>query len=190
MKQITIQTAKAQILIVDLPQDAHHVQLSLNKHSDILYLAKGSPFFVGIEIPNEDWQLLGKASELTEEQWRTIVDDVIVVVAELGQTAHQGRGFKNYKGGAAYHSVVESGSSLLSANGVMLENPCGEEPDPIIIDQFPEQVCCGFPTPNGSCCGSGVIQWKQEQIENPDWIKWRNEDEKVWSNPYVLIETN
>lgn len=167
MKQITIQTAKATIIVFDLPEDA------LN--------------FRGIEsISGAEFKILGKATELTGNMYGNIVEP----------SKFYTNMWMNYEKPDSSHrsdqcrTVTESFSSLLSANGVMLENPCGEEPDPIIIDQFPEQVCCGFPTPNGSCCGSGVIQWKQEQIENPDWIKWRNEDEKVWSNPYVLIETN
>jgi len=93
MKQITITTAKATIIVFDLPEDA------LN--------------FRGIEsISGAEFKILGKATELTEEQWRTIVD------------SNHG-GFECYdkdmmlKNCRNYcNSATESGSSLLSANGV------------------------------------------------------------------------
>jgi len=121
MKQITIQTAKAQILIVDLPEICNNdADVVSGEHREYLKYHssdfRGMPNYTFYGLPEGSWQLYGKASELTEEQWRTIVEsDYFDGIGTMYANYEIERIFTF---GKTKHRATESGSSLLSANGV------------------------------------------------------------------------
>jgi len=178
MKQITIQTAKAQILIVDLPEICNNdADVVSGEHREYLKYHssdfRGMPNYTFYGLPEGSWQLYGKASELTEEQWRTIVEsDYFDGIGTMYANYEIERIFTF---GKTKHRATESGSSLLSANGVMLENP---------LEEMPERHEYEFDVDEN---GFGVMTRCDEDQYLVDLKEWKAAQEKVWSNPYVLV---
>jgi hypothetical protein len=176
MKQITITTAKAQILIVDLPlgSDFHKV----NNGNVLEYDPMTNPIegeWSYSKLPEGSWQLLGKASELSEEQWR-----MIVAWNTQGNMAANEKPFYDYDMDMfRLNTAVESGSSLLSANGVILVNPIKKESWDEIYDRISDDLSVSDDDLKELCY----------QTEFSDHLKWQAAEEKVWRNPYVLVKT-
>lgn len=121
MKSIEIVTSKVEMLVVDLPRDAT-TATSTDKNGN-------SNYFDGREwrkmyLPKGNWQNLGKATELTGEDWKGIVN--------FQTTFRNGNRidymFEDYQNSdhpfeaITFETATESGLSLLKANGIFFEN--------------------------------------------------------------------
>lgn len=129
MKQVEIVTSKVEMLLVDLPEDAKNVRIETNQ--SVIPYGKSIHFEVsptkesyGLEntewqdLPEGNWQHLGKATELTEEDWKGIVD----VMKTKNLYINYNRSIENPEV-YCYKHAKESGLSLLKANGVVLDIP-------------------------------------------------------------------
>lgn len=114
MKTKEIKTSISTILVVDLPEGTEVVS------TDSTYISYNSKSLFGqIKAPEGRWQHLRQLTDITEEQWREIVDT----------SGHPF--YKDFTEGGfgAVCTASESGISLLKANGVILENPEGSRPE-------------------------------------------------------------
>lgn len=102
-----IQTNGITILFVEVPDDA------IGFIIDYFYLIC-NPYESDkkvIELPQCQWEILGKSTELSEEQMKEICEDV--------KGMFQSVMYKDYIGlNFPYHFVNESYLSLLEANGI------------------------------------------------------------------------
>lgn len=177
MKKLEIKTEKATLLVVDLDKGAkpkiYHNGIWCDfDNNDASYTS----------LPSDNYKHLGKVSEITEEEWKVVVDDPFVkgigqyvkpdnlegwtvVNAAMGiqYQKYSHISFKDYQIKSDGFSIAkqypfetakESGLSLLKANGVLLEN---HYPDP------------------------GLMPSAELDI-------YRKTQEKVWPNPHVFIK--
>lgn len=120
MKQKTIKTDKATLLVVEVEQGATDVCVKgLNIEYCIeKYLEGESTVWYG--LPQGSWQLLGRLPDITEEQALSIVDQYPIV-------KNNRMFFKNYEK-QGYHerpwidTAIESFHSLLQANEIYFDN--------------------------------------------------------------------
>ncbi|MGJ1362912.1 hypothetical protein ACR79B_20630 [Sphingobacterium spiritivorum] len=126
MKKTEITTGKATIVVVDMPEGAIKINVVEgcygNEYKDkIVYNLKEYTenqilnHIEQIDLPQGHWKLLRQFSQLTEDQWRDIVD---LHYSQLG--------FEDYDSDCEFNvlnTATESGLSLLRANGILLENP-------------------------------------------------------------------
>jgi hypothetical protein len=99
-----IQTNGITILLVEVPEDATY----FNLHHNILLYPLGNDDVDGIRLPIGQYQILGKSTELSEEQMKEICDKWKY-------------GWNNYlyPDTTYYPTVQESYLSLLEANGIV-----------------------------------------------------------------------
>lgn len=148
MKQVTITTGNATIVVVDFSD--------IKKEEDLYQ-------FRDVYTVDE-WSHLGGSKELEEEDWKGIVD----------QGAHSGL-FSHYVAGVmppniyCYKTATESGISLLKANGVVMENPLGEEP---------------FYSPNMK----SETPYADLYEHNHRLACWQQAQSKVWVNPQIFVK--
>ncbi|SUJ18977.1 Uncharacterised protein [Sphingobacterium spiritivorum] len=147
MKQKQITTGKATIVVVDAP----HGNIP---HSNLL------------DFPDGSWSHLGPLSQVTEDQWKEIVDQVI--------TSYQDYTDNTVVPTFSLFSSTESGLSLLRANGVLLENPLGVWNGP---DGRPQTF------PDGAQFNSAIELYNFQK-------KWDKAQSEVWKNPYIFIKVN
>lgn len=124
MKQHTIKTNKAEILIVDLPEGWKFVPGKTENRFEGPYTSTSvAGEHIGRQkvfyLPHGDWQLLGKLEDVSED-----VADSIVEWFETEQY------YKNYlhEGWISDISAKESFKSLIESE-ISLQNPHGEKPD-------------------------------------------------------------
>lgn len=106
------------LAVAGLPSDA--VAMFTGFIGDELeYIRMDIPLHSIIKIPEGNWRILGKANELTEEQWKEVVPEI-----------HKGayvncdkktRSWKDYNWDFYTDTATESGASLLKFHE--LENP-------------------------------------------------------------------
>lgn len=157
MKKIEIKTEKATLLVVDF---------SLDRGKSIAEALLCNPISGNKEF--EGYELLGKPSDITEEEWNGIVDTGVDFVKE---TTH----FIDYEDESSlYRSAIQSGLSLLKANGILLENPLGVKPmnDEIISKNLIKQ---GY----GSNDFVDVLY---------DLHQYESAQEIVWANPHIFVK--
>ena len=110
--QIEINTGKATILLVKVPEDT----IPCHTYENTLSLrdTKTRTLCDVVGLPSKDWTLIGNAFELTEEQCRELA----------GQSKGWFERYKNYVTGVIDQwSAKQSFASLLQANKVYKENP-------------------------------------------------------------------
>lgn len=118
--------------------------------------------------PEGTYKSIGSAHEVTEEQWKGIVEQIGVDEWDV---------FVNYVDErCAFETATESGLSLLKANGVVLENEFGEEPklSDYVFEEHPELV--GNPK-----------EYDQDKFDS-DYQEWQKCQEQVWSNCQLFIK--
>lgn len=103
MKQKQITTCKATIVVIDMPEDV--ILEEVNSIQGMI---------------NFQTRCLGPLSQVTEDQWKEIVDQSL----HTGLHPHYVKGI-NPPNTYCYEDAAESGLSLLRAHGVVLENPLG-----------------------------------------------------------------
>ncbi|MGJ1369556.1 hypothetical protein [Sphingobacterium spiritivorum] len=179
MKTIEITTGKATIVVVDMPEEAHKINVVegcyANEYKDqIVYNVKEYTenqilnHIEQIDLPQGHWKILNQFSQLTEDQWQDIVD-----------VSDEGFECWNYEENDwGYHGFdpESSGLSLLRANEVRLENLFGEEPalSDYIFEEHPELV--GNPK-----------EYDHDKFEY-DHSYWAKAQSEVWKNPYIFIK--
>lgn len=130
MKQVEIVTSKVEMLVVDLPDGATGIDVIKywgvrNKICFRTPYVKGWERADNIDISDGNWQYTGKATELTEEDWDSIVD---------WNDENQYYYLYPSKEWQGDITATESGLSLLKANGVVLDNELVEKP--IMGDEY------------------------------------------------------
>lgn len=119
MKQAILSFGKAAVLLVCVPDKYRCAYKTLNENDNWIVVFKEDPDSDGLEIVNfhhEEPKLLGKLSELTEEQCKDIVDCYGIGC------------FHNYKTESQYDELLhttarESFFSKLKADGYFTINP-------------------------------------------------------------------
>lgn len=154
-----IQTNNTTILLVEVPEDAIWFQIMprqgiVNEHLRYNFgpLRFGRKYE---QLPSSQYQILGKSSELSEEQMKEICDT-------------DGKGYMyhlEHPKNSYCKSVQESYLSLLEANGIVDRNPYGDKPKRYIAFFHP-----GFMTDNDF-----------ERLEEYDiqLSKWQESQSKV-----------
>lgn len=112
MKQKVIKTDKSTLLVIEVSEVTRNVVLFTN---EIGYYADGKNKYT--KLPQGNWQLLGRLPDITENEWKVVVDDY-------------DNGYFYYPDGYkdTCDTATESGLSLLQANEVYFDNPFGDEP--------------------------------------------------------------
>lgn len=152
-----IETPKALVLVVDMPTDAINAIVD-EGHLSVFHK---SQHIFHHEIPQGNWQLLGKLSEITEEQWKGIVEDV--EPASLGLFPDYNFKPNRLKAVSWCSSATESGLSLIESE-VMLKNPLG--------DKEPEDI------PD-----LGAFTHYQRN----KWKQWQAAEDQVFHNPHLFV---
>lgn len=149
-KQLEFTTSKGKFLIID-----NHYE---TEESFSLALLEIKDFDNVVEITE-----LGKVKELTEEQWKAIVDNHIIPFDE-SVTCYPDYTVDGFKG---LDTATESGMSLLHSLNVYLNNPYGEDKPVKLLHS------------NGSLDIS-------EKLMKSYQDKWQEAQEKVWLNPVIF----
>lgn len=179
MKQKQITTGKATIVVVDMPEGAHKINVVEgcygNEYKDqIVYNLKEYTenqildHIKQIDLPSSHWKLLGQFSQITEDQWKEIVEsDYRGYKHYWKDNGFVPRGFNH-----RYKTATESGLSLLRAHGVVLENPLGVWNG---LDGRPQTF------PDGAQFNSAIELYNFQK-------KWDKAQSEVWKNPYIFIK--
>ena len=121
--QIQVNTGKADLLFVKVPEDAHDFQIDHNKNIECDQLYYRAIFMnlpnIGTtrSLPPGKWKIIGLANEITEEQCEDLVESETDIWL-------QKMTYKCYtKNDAAYLSAKESFESLMEANEIYSVNP-------------------------------------------------------------------
>lgn len=176
MKKLEIKTEKATLLVVDLPEckthliyKGYYVMDSSDKglNNKCRKISQGDT--QGFYYIGTDFKYLGKVSEITEEEWADIVDLPIEHKIDSYNPLLIKRyfRFKDYQSDAnILKTSIESGFSLLKANGIILENKYQDDWDELCI------------WGHGDFSKDGKSSFEL----------YTEEQEKVWSNPHVFIK--
>lgn len=131
MKHKTITTGVCELFVCEVPEDSHVSQISIG--SGIVETAIGHPngAYKPLQLPEGNWQLIGRFPDTTDKQWGDIVDKM-VFIDEDGEFEDVVK-YRSYSEipitpfGKTYSPITssQSGHSLLQANGVYFENPLG-----------------------------------------------------------------
>ncbi|MGJ1369557.1 hypothetical protein [Sphingobacterium spiritivorum] len=167
MKTIEITTGKATIVVVDMPEECFVSQISIG--GGLIETAIGFPdgSYRGINKFNQNLKELGPLSQVTEDQWKEIVDQSL----HTGLHPHYVNGI-NPPNAYCYQNATESGLSLLRANGVVLENALGTWNG---SDRRPQTF------PDGAQFNSAIELYNFQK-------KWDKHQSEVWKNPYIFIK--
>ncbi len=157
MKQVTITTGKATIVVVDLPEGAFNIKCVSFRPYGIYYIVKSAKAprgKVGCFVKT-DFQVmnLGHVSKVSDDLWDKIVD---WNEEHLFYFKYPN---KDWQGDI---TATESGLSLLKANGVVMDNPLGEEP----LRYTPD-------------IGSDFVPYHN---------KWLEAQKDVWLNPQIFVK--
>ena len=105
MKQKTIKTDKATVLVVEFPEEAINVYI----HQEFIqYESFGLHKFI---LPEGNWQLIGRLPDITEEQAGKVVDEYTYNTGEID-------GYFSYENDGQTDCPIESLESLLYVNKV------------------------------------------------------------------------
>lgn len=108
------------LAVAGLPSDAEHYAIAKTKNGVFRLLISDEKITHtdSFELPTGNWRILGNANELTEEQWKEVVEGIST--AQL-----DGVFYKNYltdkEKQYSLEYATESGASLLKLH--KLENP-------------------------------------------------------------------
>lgn len=125
MKQKTITTDKATLLVVEVPEGAHSVRVCKHIRDGIHYLLYDGGINTAYKeyLPDGNWQLIGRIPDITEEQAERIVSSRIKGGGLISYPKQ--KCFKDYKNGGYPKGLTSlySLKTLLQANEVYFENP-------------------------------------------------------------------
>lgn len=113
MKQLT--TSKASILAVEVPEDIDAEYFSGKTFTDFMFISDGRTER-HLTLPKANWQILGRASELTEEQAKGIVDKVIMKFLPKDKGYEGYRDYENTQAG--FYKALQSWNSLCTKEGI------------------------------------------------------------------------
>lgn len=182
MKTREIQTSKAKILVVDLPEGAKSISLTKLENKNVLWyqmpIIIGSPTFdLRFECRDGNWQILGLLDSLTEEQMGSVEDSVWSKFWECN--IHQDYEFQAKEPIFKFYRASESFSSLLSSAGITRENEYGEEPNFGDYNKFPLPI------------EFNPVDEIRELAKRDHRISelWNAAEENTFRNPLILINT-
>lgn len=119
IKTHILSTSKARVLVADMPMDAFGIAIY---DGDINWMDSNGHRIE--EVPNGNWQLLGKIESITEEQWKGIVDidyaGGYIGGSELNSKREKTAWIE------VFSTASEAGLSLIESE-VCLKNPHGNE---------------------------------------------------------------
>jgi len=161
MKEIT--TNGIAILLVEVPEDVkawslkHHMDGTLRS----LRVSDNESNYELCVLPSGQYQILGKSTELSEEQMKEICASIFGKYYFDYMNPEN----NNYAPGFTLYTVQESYLSMLEANGILDRNPYGDKPKRYIAFFHP-----GFMTDNDF-----------ERLEEYDiqLSKWQESQSKV-----------
>lgn len=171
MKQVQIKTAKSVIMLFDLPREATRIRSHSEHGTQCLEFYSAftdTKTLIPVDpIEKLDYKYLGKATELTEEDWRGIVDYNECPDPFLGKLKFYQK-YPDSLNDNFVNTATESGLSLLKANGVEIENPLGDEPRfvPEEYDNTPEE---------------------ERRFRN-NLGAWCNIEDRLWRNTHIFIK--
>lgn len=158
MKTVEFKTGKAEGLFVLLPEIYNAVGISSYQfliHSGKLKEGEKP----GVKLPPGNWIPVGYAADITEEQWKKVVEEQF----EPGTFPVYTDGFQGNKPNAICFHPKTSGISLMKSLGCYLENPYGETvPNKDDCRQY-HNVGCDASRP---CC---VHLWTEAQEMTGNW---------------------
>lgn len=173
MKQVTITTGKATIVVVELPTGATNVVVRQNDaQSDVWYDLDGVSHMVS--LPHGQWKHAGQPSQLTEEDWKGIIDQKIETDIDETEVSTTSKDieivyFYDYVNKTFFgdcDTATESGLSLLKANGVVLDYD---------FDDCPNDFC-----------ENGRIDMGYN--ESMTCFICEEAQEQVWLNPQIFVK--
>ena len=163
-----IETQKARLLVVGgLPEDARemaHGRPLINSMISYKSSIDNYKYTAIVPIPTADWRLLGKLSEITEEQWKGIVETHPVV-----------GGFGYYKDTVPsfFNTASMAGLSLIESE-VCLKNPHGEQPK---LSSYSQGDMFSFEDNESNAAAFAC-----------DFSEWQAAEEQVFHNPILFVE--
>lgn len=174
IKAKKIKTDKATLLVVEMPEGYEDVRVYNEewigremvpvKDQAIIYECNNDTEFVN--LPEGDWQLLGRMTDMTEEQVETIVDK--------SDRHTDCRLFIDYTANSTRYaylldSATKSLYSLLQSNEVYFENKYGKEK--------PTQI---------AYIGN-VLEMEAKSALMLHQMKWQNAQSKVWDKERTFL---
>ncbi len=119
MQQITHTTTKNKLLFVELANDIEPILVNSIKyfgHDTLIADNKEERRAEHIELPQGDWQLIGKCSEITEDIAKGIVDSDFISYKNYN---FKGKPSKDCMFGCAYYQfALQSFNSLIEHLGI------------------------------------------------------------------------
>lgn len=170
IKTKIIETSKAKILVVGgLPEDTDKDSIE-NVRNEILYYYTGvSPNHAGeeIKIPPGKWQPIGFLKDITEDVAKKLVESTEYYDPHSTPFAPI-PAYKGYLDNVYKWEATESLHSLIAAN-CQLRNKYGELP------HHNKYIALGKKMPSDTW-----LPYKEHKV------RWQEEQEKVFTNPYLL----
>lgn len=166
MKQVQIKTGKVEMLVVDLPEGKSFSEIKIC--CETYYTATETTQYANsitaecISKSSKEWNYLGKSTELTEEDWKGIVDQ-----KDKGYGVLVNKDYAKDRFTHSLFTATESGLSLLKANGVVVENSLGKEP-------------------NNNCNEYTDMFTIAKRARKHQ--EWQEAESKVWRNAHVFIK--
>lgn len=179
LKTHIFETPKARVLVVGgLPEDARDLKIGSTTFKTYIRWIDFELQLRPIDcIPIEqgdNWQLLGRLHEITEEQWKGIVDSLDSFYREYSSIS-----FDWYDSGDFTETATESGLSLIQSE-VLLKNPY-EKPD---LNKYRRNAY----DDDGKLMSSTWI----DEFSETDWINedsnWQAAEDQVYHNPVIFWE--
>ncbi|MGJ1499641.1 hypothetical protein ACR79R_20175 [Sphingobacterium spiritivorum] len=173
MKQKQITTGKATIVVVDMPGNTYYELDPQFIYKEIIINQQNGLIVSKYKLDNDmsGYNCLGSLSQVTEDQWKEIVDSKIVLNEVLLPKRKVWCNYLENRYSIDF-SPCKSGLSLLRANGVLLENPLGTWNGP---DGRPQTF------PDGAQFNSVIELYNFQK-------KWDKAQSEVWKNPYIFIK--
>lgn len=167
IKTKIIETPKARVLVADMPIRTNDYSTALPGCVTYAYWDNGERKGGSVVIPPGNWQLLGKLSEITEEQWKRIVGSVSILKDKSDERYMNYRFSDEIAYGDCFRTATESGLSLIESE-VCLKNPHGKKP----------AKCANW---NKTCLEERQLYWIA-------FGQWQAAEDQVFHNPVLFWE--
>lgn len=160
MRNVEFSTSKGEYYLVDFPEGADRFFPMNDRDNPYISYFIGSD--TGRLYVNYPLEVVGNPKELTAKDWEDVVEETLLFKKHKVESCK----FRCYQDGhLGFKDAVESGMTLLNANGVFLENQLGEKPS--------------------------IKDYKNEEGGNQELFihnlnEWKEAQDKVWKNPIIF----